>query len=122
MIHFVVIVVQRKWENTCLKTKLQTKLEKGGIANLEGEITHEYSIKSESNIGLKDKLENTTIMIDRGSNNELLLEMCSLIYLPTLVAPRFPRNTERSQLETWVKLESYETSLDRQTEDARCKI
>ena len=57
--------------------------------------------------------------MDRGSNDKTLLEMCSIIYLPTWATPRFPRHTERSQVETWTKLDGYEASLERQTEDAK---
>ena len=80
------------------KNEDANKARAGRIANLEDEVTREYKLKIDSNIRLKDKLENTTILIDRGSNDESLLEMCSIIYLPTWAAPRFPRNTERSQL------------------------
>ena len=100
------------------KNEAANKARAGRIADLEEEVKHEYNLKSDSIIGLKERLENTAIMIDRGSNDESLLEMCSVIYLPTWAAPRFPRNTERSQSETWVKLEGYETSHERQTEDA----
>ena len=77
------------------------------ISNLEEEVV------SGSNIDLKNKLEYATKALDRGINDESLLEMCSIVYLPTLATPNFPRNTERSQLDAWVKLETYETSLDR---------
>ena len=33
--------------------------------------------------------------------------------------PKFPKNTERNLLETWEKLEAYETSFERQSEDAK---
>ena len=89
------------------------------IASLEEEVKLRYNLKSDSIIELKDKLENTTIMMDRGSNDESLFEMCSIIYLPTWAAPSLPRNTERSQLETWVKLDGYDASLEKQTEDAK---
>ena len=65
------------------KNEAANKARAGRIADLEEEVKHEYNIKSDSIIGLKDRLENTAIMIDRGSNDESLLEMCSIIYLPT---------------------------------------
>ena len=72
------------------KNEAWIKARAGRIAGLEEEVKHEYNLKSDSIIGLKDKLENTAIMIDRGSNDEALLEMCSIIYLPTWEAPRLP--------------------------------
>ena len=79
----------------------------------------ENKLKSDSNTELKKRLEKAIINMDKGSNDEFMLEMCSLIYLPTWATPKFPQNTERSQLETWVKLETYKTSLERQSEDAK---
>ena len=75
------------------KNEDANKARAGRIANSEDKVTREYKRKIDSNIRLKDKLENTMILIDRGSNDESLLEMCSIIYLPTGAAPRFPRNT-----------------------------
>ena len=101
------------------KYEVGKKAKSERIASLEKEITHEINLKSDSNVEFKDRLENITIMMDRGINDKSLLEMCSMVYLPTWTTPRFPQNIERNQVETWVILEGYETSLDRQTEDAK---
>ena len=89
------------------------------IENLEQEIMQENKLKSGINIELKNRLKNAIISLDKGSNDESMIEICSLVYLPTWAAPKFPQNTERNQLETWVKLEIYEASLERQSEDAK---
>ena len=89
------------------------------IENLEKEIVQENKIKSGIDTELKNRLKNATTNLDKGSNDESLLEMCSIVYLPTWAAPKFPQNTEGNQLETWVKLEAYEASLERQSEDAK---
>ena len=65
------------------------------------------------------RLEYAIINIDKGCNDEPVLELCSLLYLPTWSTPRVPHNTERYQLETWVRLENYENSLERQSDDAK---
>ena len=95
------------------------KLKQKRVASLEEEITHEIKLKISLNEEFKDRLENITIMMDRGIIDGSLPEMCSMIYLPTWRTPRFPLNSERNQVEAWVILEGYETVLYRQTEDAK---
>ena len=102
-----------------LRDEVMNKDRAERIETLEKEIMQENELKSGINTDLKNRLTNAIISLDKGSNNESMLEMCSLIYMPTLATPKFPHNTERSQLETWVKLETYETSLERQSEDAK---
>ena len=45
----------------------------------------ENELKSGSNTELKKRLEKAIINIDKGSNDEFMLEMCSLIYLPNFL-------------------------------------
>ena len=58
------------------------------ISNLEEEVVREFNLKSGSNIDLKNKLEYATKALDRGINDESLLEMCSIVYLPTWATPQ----------------------------------
>ena len=53
------------------------------IETLEKEIMQENELKSGINTDLKNRLMNAIISLDKGSNDESMLEMCSLIYLPT---------------------------------------
>ena len=89
-----------------LRDEVMNKGRAERIEGLEKEIMQENELKSGSNTELKKRLEKAIIDIDKGSNDEFMLEMCSLIYLPTWATPKFPQNTEGSQLETWVKLET----------------
>ena len=66
-----------------------------------------------------DGLENIAIMMDRGYSDESLTEVCSMAYLPTRRKPRFPINSARNQVDAWVTLESYETALDKLSEEAK---
>ena len=89
------------------------------VSSLEKEISHEVQKKIQLNMEFVDGLENIAVMMDRGYNDESLTEVCSMAYLPTRSTPRFPTNSSRNQVDAWVTLESYETALDRQTEDAK---
>ena len=53
------------------------------IENLEKEIVQENELKSGINTELKKRIKNAIIPLDKGSNDESMLEMCSLIYLLT---------------------------------------
>ena len=76
-------------------------------------------MKSGINIELKNRLQSAIISLDRGRNEESLIEICSLAYLPTWAAPNLPKNTVRKQVENWVKLEVYEAALEKQYEVAK---
>ena len=89
------------------------------VSSLEKEISHEVQKKIQLNMEFMDGLENIAIMMDRGYSDESLTEVCSMAYLPTRRTPRFPINSARNQVDAWVTLESYETALDRLTEDAK---
>ena len=41
------------------------------------------------------------------------------IHLPTRRTPRFPINSAKNQVDAWVTLESYETALDRLSEEVK---
>ena len=89
------------------------------IESLEQEILQEYKMKSGINMELKNRLQAAIISLDRGNNEESLIEICSLAYLPTWAAPNLPKNTVRKQVANWVKLEVYEASLEKQSEVAK---
>ena len=89
------------------------------IESLEQEIMQEQMMKSGINIEFKHRLQSAIISLDRGSNEESLIEICSLAYLPTWAAPNLQKNTVRKQVENWVKLEVYEASLEKQYEVAK---
>ena len=76
-------------------------------------------MKSGINIELKNRLQSAIISLDRGSNEESLIEICSLAYLPTWAAPKFPQNAEWKHIEHLVKLEVYEASLEKQSDVAK---
>ena len=76
-----------------IKDEATNKARAERIENLEEEIVKDFNLKSGNNTDLKNKLEYATTMLDRGSNDESLLEMCSIVYLPTWATPKFPLNT-----------------------------
>ena len=95
------------------------EMNRNSIERIEG---LEREIKQENegiDAEITKRLEYAIINIDKGCNDEPVLELCSLLYLPTWSTPRVPHNTERYKLETWVRLENYENSLERQSEDAK---
>ena len=59
------------------------------------------------------------INIDKDHYNESVSKICRLIYLPTWSTPKLPHKTEKYQLEYWMRLEKYENSLDRQSEETK---
>ena len=123
MTHHVVSVVffcefecAEKLAKIMLKDENMNKGRVEMIESLEQEIVQEYKMKSGINMELKNRLQAAIISLDRGNNEESLIEICSLAYLPTWAAHKFPQNTERKQIENWVRLEIYESSLEKQSE------
>ena len=50
------------------------------IKNLKEEIMQENELKSSINTDLKHRSTNAIIRLDKGSNDESMLAMCSLVY------------------------------------------
>ena len=71
-----------------IKDEASNRAKAERISNLEEEVVREFNLKSGSNIDLKNKLEYATKALDRGINDESLLEMCSIVYLPTWATPQ----------------------------------
>ena len=89
------------------------------IESLEQEIIQESKNKSGINMELKKRLQAAILSLDRDKNEESLVEICSLAYLPRWAMPRLPQNQNRKAVEDWVELETYEISLMKQTEVAK---
>ena len=89
------------------------------ISSLEEEISHEVQKKIQQNVEFIDALEAIATMMDRGYSDISLTEVCSMAYLPTRRTPRFPINSTKNQVDAWVTSESYETALDKLSEEAK---
>ena len=73
-----------------LRDEVMNKDRAERIETLEKEIMQENELKSGINTDLKNRLTNVIISLDKGSNDESMLAMCSLVYLPSWAVPKFP--------------------------------
>ena len=85
MTHHVVSVVffcefecAEKLAKIMLKDENMNKGRVEMIESLEQEILQEYKMKSGINMELKNRLQAVIISLDRGNNEESLIEICSL--------------------------------------------
>ena len=101
------------------KSKENKEAKAERISSLEKEISHEVQKKIQLNMEVINGLESIAIMMDRGSSDVSLTEVCSMAYLPTRRTPRFPINSANNQVDALVTLESYKTALDRLSEEAK---
>ena len=65
-----------------LRDEVMNKDRAERIETLEKEIMQENELKSGINTDLKNRLTNAIISLDKGSNDESMLAMFSLFYLP----------------------------------------
>ena len=89
------------------------------VASIEEEITNGTKMRISVSDVVKDGLEQISYMMDRGFCDESLAGICSWVYLPTQRTSRFTQKSARYKVKAWVILKSYETALDRLTEDAK---
>ena len=66
-----------------------------------------------------DALEAIATMMDQGYSDISLSEAYALAYLPTRRTPRSPFKSTKNQVDAWVTSESYETALDKLSEEAK---
>ena len=89
------------------------------ISSLEEDISLEVQKKIQQNVEFIDALEAIATMMDQGYSDIALSEVCTMAYLPTRRTPRFPINSTKNQVDAWVTSKSYETALDKLSEEAK---